>query len=75
MQLLDGLTSEHNTQPVLLHHDGWLKGPQGRLLLWIPSALQNPLYSMCNILIIPRGCTELDLSTMVHGNQRQECFK
>ncbi|KIO01539.1 hypothetical protein M404DRAFT_1002965, partial [Pisolithus tinctorius Marx 270] len=74
-QLLDDHIYEDISQPVLLHHDGWIRGPQGRLLLWIPTSLQTPFYSMHTKLIIPSGCcVELDLSEMVHGNKWQECF-
>ncbi|KIK19755.1 hypothetical protein PISMIDRAFT_682819 [Pisolithus microcarpus 441] len=74
-ELLDDLDSQVNTQSVQLHPDGWLKGPKGQLLLWIPTFFQKPFYSMYTSLIIPRGCMELNLSKMVHGSKWQECFK
>ncbi|KAG6326565.1 hypothetical protein ID866_12524, partial [Astraeus odoratus] len=61
--------------PVLLCKDGWVRGPKGRLLLWVPHALQKPFNSMQNVLVIPSGaCIELDLSKMVHGTRWQMCF-
>ncbi|KIK19254.1 hypothetical protein PISMIDRAFT_683349 [Pisolithus microcarpus 441] len=74
-ELLDNLDYQVNTQPVQLYPDGWLKGPQDHLLLWIPTSSQKPFYSMYTTLIIPRGCMELNLSNMVHGSKWQECFK
>ncbi|KIO07930.1 hypothetical protein M404DRAFT_376986 [Pisolithus tinctorius Marx 270] len=63
-------------QPVKLHHDGWIKGPNGELLLWIPVTLRSPLYTMRTKVVIPRGCCiELDLSHMVHGHQWHKCYK
>ncbi|KIK24665.1 hypothetical protein PISMIDRAFT_645323 [Pisolithus microcarpus 441] len=56
-------------------HDGWIRGPKGRLLLWIPPTFQGSSYSMWTIAIIPKGsCVELNLSQMVHGEQWHQCF-
>ncbi|KIN96901.1 hypothetical protein M404DRAFT_922554 [Pisolithus tinctorius Marx 270] len=78
-QLLDGLQDEHASvrdDPVTLYSDGWLKGPNGRLLLWIPASLRVPFYSLWTTAVIPNGgCVELDLSQMVHGTKWHQCFK
>ncbi|KIO05568.1 hypothetical protein M404DRAFT_999713 [Pisolithus tinctorius Marx 270] len=77
-QLLDCLQDAHadRDEPVKLHNDGWLKGPNGRLLLWIPASLRVPFYSMWNTAVIPIGCcVELDLSQMVHGTKWHQCFR
>ncbi|KIK13712.1 hypothetical protein PISMIDRAFT_118339 [Pisolithus microcarpus 441] len=66
---------EPQTQPVKLHHDGWIRGPKGRLLLWIPVSMRHPLYSMWTTAVIPKGCIELDLSQMVHGHKWHTCYK
>ncbi|KAG6331285.1 hypothetical protein ID866_7804 [Astraeus odoratus] len=59
-----------------LHEDGWIRGCNDALLLWIPPALQKPFYSRHTILVIPKGgCPELDLSKMIHGMEWQTCFK
>ncbi|KAG6331608.1 hypothetical protein ID866_7480 [Astraeus odoratus] len=61
---------------VKLHKDGWIRGCNNALLLWIPPALQRPFYSMHTILVIPKGgCAELDLSKMSHGIEWQNCFR
>ncbi|KIK19769.1 hypothetical protein PISMIDRAFT_682788 [Pisolithus microcarpus 441] len=63
-------------QPAKLQPDGWIRGPRGELLLWIPPALRNPFYSIWTTLVIPRGCcVELDLSPMAHGREWWKCFK
>lgn len=62
-------------QCVSLHEDGWIKGPQGQLLLWVPVDIRKPFYNPSTKLLIPRGGVELDLSQMVHGFKWQECFE
>ncbi|KAG6329572.1 hypothetical protein ID866_9516 [Astraeus odoratus] len=55
--------------------DGWIIGPQGQLLLWIPpSLLKVPvrMYGPDHILIVPRS-VELDLNKMMHGPKWVEC--
>ncbi|KAG6327029.1 hypothetical protein ID866_12060 [Astraeus odoratus] len=65
-----------SADPVKLHDDGWIRGHNNVLLLWIPPALQKPFYSMHTIVVIPKGgCAELDLSKMIHGKEWQNCFK
>ncbi|KIO00849.1 hypothetical protein M404DRAFT_753721 [Pisolithus tinctorius Marx 270] len=62
-------------EAVKIHDDGWIKGPKGQLLLWIPPKLRRPFYSMWTTVVIPRGCCiELDLSQMVHGKEWCKCF-
>ncbi|KAI6127339.1 WD40-repeat-containing domain protein [Pisolithus sp. B1] len=78
-QLLVGLLQNSvivDCSPVKLHSDGWIRGPMGRLLLWIHPTLWRPVYSMWTVLVIPIGCClELDLSKMVHGSSWHECFR
>ena len=62
-------------QCVKLHPDGWIRGQHGQLLLWVPSTMTKPFYSMCTRLVIPQGCVQLDLSKMAHGSKWQECFE
>ena len=62
-------------QCVRLYPDGWIKSQHGQLLLWVPSPMTEPFYSMSTRLVIPQGCVELDLSQMVHGSKWQECFE
>ncbi|KIK28158.1 hypothetical protein PISMIDRAFT_606419 [Pisolithus microcarpus 441] len=78
-QLFDGPSwegGESQTQSVKLYHDGWIRGPKCRLLLWIPVSVRHPLYSMWTTAVIPKGCCiELDLSKMVHGPKWHQCYK
>ncbi|KAG6326022.1 hypothetical protein ID866_13067 [Astraeus odoratus] len=59
---------------VKINVDGWIIGPEGKLLLWIPGYYHALFYSPRNALVIPRGGPELDLSMMVHGDIWQECY-
>ncbi|KAG6333110.1 hypothetical protein ID866_5976 [Astraeus odoratus] len=55
--------------------DGWVRGPNSELILWVPHVLQKPFYSIHNTLVIPQSaCIELDLSKMAHGNKWTMCF-
>ncbi|KIN97457.1 hypothetical protein M404DRAFT_895555 [Pisolithus tinctorius Marx 270] len=78
-QLLDGFQPQHVEEliePVKLHPDGWMRGPEGRLLLWLPPTFWRPFYSSCNVAVIPKDCcTELDMSHMVHGDKWHRCLK
>ncbi|KAL4061697.1 hypothetical protein V8B97DRAFT_1879002, partial [Scleroderma yunnanense] len=68
----------HNKQDfhqcVRLHEDGWIRGPHGQLLLWVPHDYRQPFYSMWTRLVIPKGSVELDLSRMAYGKKWKECF-
>ena len=62
-------------QCVRLHEDGWIRGPNGQLLLWVPAGNRDPFYSPFTRLVMPRGGVELDLSKMAYGSKWQECFE
>ncbi|KAG2065933.1 WD40 repeat-like protein, partial [Suillus decipiens] len=55
--------------------DGWITGPNRRLLFWIPPASREPFYNPRTALVIPRGGVELDLSDMAHGTRWQHCYE
>ncbi|KAG2756387.1 hypothetical protein P692DRAFT_201927218 [Suillus brevipes Sb2] len=58
----------------LLNRDsGWVAGPKDRLLFWVPPASRHTFYNPETVLVIPRGCPELDLSRMAHGQHWQKC--
>ncbi|KAL4071250.1 hypothetical protein V8B97DRAFT_436951 [Scleroderma yunnanense] len=74
---LCGLTHDAQDlqQCVRFCEDGWIKGQHDQLLLWVPPAFREPIYTMWTRLVISREpCVELDLSRMVHGKKWQECF-
>ncbi|KAG6328650.1 hypothetical protein ID866_10440 [Astraeus odoratus] len=58
---------------VTLREDGWIVGPNDRLLLWVPKPHREWLYYPRNTLVFPRGHFELDLSNMAHGKSWQLC--
>ncbi|KAG1831080.1 hypothetical protein EV424DRAFT_1314729, partial [Suillus variegatus] len=58
-----------------LEEDGWMVGPNRRLLFWVPPASQKAFrYNPRTAFVIPRG-VELDLSCMAHGTRWQHCRK
>jgi WD40 repeat protein len=68
-------TSHHdsNSTPFLLQADGWIMGPNHRLLFWVPLASRSVFYNPWTSLVIPRGYPELDLSRMAHGTHWSRC--
>ncbi|KAG2153933.1 WD40-repeat-containing domain protein [Suillus clintonianus] len=64
---------DSDSTPFLLHADGWMMGPNRRLLFWVPPASRYAFYSPGTAMVIPRGHTELDLSTMEHGTRWSNC--
>ncbi|KAG2140170.1 hypothetical protein DEU56DRAFT_735344 [Suillus clintonianus] len=73
--ILEGtLHHDSDSTPFLLGADGWASGPSRRLLFWVPPASrQSFLYNPWTALVIPRGCIELDLSRMAHGEHWSNC--
>ena len=58
-----------------LQKDGWIMGPNKKLLLWVPpSHLPHFLYTPWTTLVIPRGVPELDMSMMAHGAAWHKCY-
>ena len=55
--------------------DGWIVGPNGKLLIWIPFCYHSLFYhSSRKHHVIPRGSVELDLSRMSHGPAWHKCY-
>ncbi|KAG6327596.1 hypothetical protein ID866_11493 [Astraeus odoratus] len=59
---------------VVLWNDGWIVGPEARLLLWIPMMYRDRLWFPWNTMVFPRDYIELNLSEMAHGGSWQECY-
>ena len=58
-----------------LQNDGWIVGPNGQLLLWVPPSYHKSfLYTPWTQMVIPRGNAELDLSKMAHGLAWHKCY-
>jgi hypothetical protein len=67
---------DHRSTLALLGEDGWMMGPNRRLLFWVPPASRKAFsYNPQTALIIPRGHVELDLSRMAHGTRWQYCYE
>jgi WD40 repeat protein len=59
-----------------LEEDGWMMGPSGRLLFWVPPASGEAFrYNPWTALVLPSGGPELDLSRMAHGTRWQHCYE
>ena len=61
----------------LIHfqNDGWIMGPNERLLLWIHPFYHSSFHdTLWTNLIIPKGYVELDLSKMRHGPTWHMCY-
>ncbi|KAF8525519.1 hypothetical protein BU17DRAFT_28762, partial [Hysterangium stoloniferum] len=73
-QLLEGISLDDYCLSLLtLDSEGWMKGPNNRLLFWVPPGFRKPFYTPLTRLFIPRTAIELDLSHMAHGNHWQGC--
>ncbi|KAG2036718.1 WD40-repeat-containing domain protein, partial [Suillus americanus] len=73
-ELLAG--TAHDDHPFLLGDDGWVLGPNRRLLFWVPPASREAFrYNPRTALVFGRGSIELDLSRMAHGTRWQHCYE
>ncbi|KIL64084.1 hypothetical protein M378DRAFT_78708, partial [Amanita muscaria Koide BX008] len=59
---------------VVLDPHGWVLGPQGRLLVWIPEANRKCFLLPKVLVTIPKHAAELDLSSMAHGYFWEKCY-
>ena len=60
---------------VYLQDDGWIVGPNEKLLLWVPLSYRSfYFYTPWTNLILPKGGPELDLSMMAHGLNWHQCY-
>jgi WD40 repeat protein len=55
--------------------DGWILGPNGELIFWIPPLHQTTLWRPSNVSVIGKNPTRLDLSCFVHGSSWNHCRK
>ncbi|KIJ45851.1 hypothetical protein M422DRAFT_226909 [Sphaerobolus stellatus SS14] len=56
-------------------HDGWVTGPHGRLLFWVPPLLRKGLHLPGTQMIIGHPRTVIDLNNFSHGKSWINCFK
>ncbi|KAG2133759.1 WD40-repeat-containing domain protein [Suillus clintonianus] len=64
---------EETLSPYGPNEEGWVVGPEGRLLLWIPLNFHPVMYAPGNTLVIPNNALQLDLSCLAHGTSWHEC--
>ncbi|KAG1855060.1 hypothetical protein C8R48DRAFT_638779 [Suillus tomentosus] len=55
------------------NEEGWVIGPEGRLLLWIPLNFHSAVYAPGNTLVIANNALQLDLSRVAHGTSWHRC--
>ncbi|KAM6503257.1 hypothetical protein JOM56_000200, partial [Amanita muscaria] len=60
---------------VVLDSHGWVSGPQGRLLVWIPEGNRKHFFLPKVLVTIPKSAVELDLSSMTHGYLWDKCYE
>lgn len=57
-----------------LMSDGWLLGPSGELLFWVPHAYRTGLWRPSNVQILgTENLLKLDLTNFVHGPLWHQC--
>jgi WD40 repeat protein len=55
--------------------DGWMLGPKGERLIWIPVENRRLLWHPANTLVVPtEGSTEIDWDGILHGSSWSECY-
>ncbi|KAF8957494.1 hypothetical protein BDZ97DRAFT_1706846, partial [Flammula alnicola] len=60
---------------IQIQEDGWILGPQARLLLWVPHICLSGLFRPRTKRLIGIIATELDLSNFAHGRSWQSCYQ
>lgn len=58
----------------VIDESGWLKGPDGELLLWAPPLHREGLWRPSNAMTIGQGSTKLDFSQFVAGETWAQCY-
>ncbi|OCH89646.1 hypothetical protein OBBRIDRAFT_732318, partial [Obba rivulosa] len=53
---------------------GWIKGPRGELVLWVPAEYHSYLWWPRNTLLIGQSRVIYELSRFVHGTRWAECY-
>ena len=74
--LPDVMKDSDSRDLVYLQDDGWIVGPNEKLLLWIPFSYHSSFhYTPWTKLVFPKGrSAELDLSRMAHGSDWSKCY-
>ncbi|KIJ28371.1 hypothetical protein M422DRAFT_270371 [Sphaerobolus stellatus SS14] len=67
----------HDSLPpiIYMNKEGWIIGPENRLLLWIPLSYRKGLIWNCGLGTFGIPNVELDLSDFAHGKEWTKCYK
>ena len=66
-------TQVNFTDQSVIDTDGWIRGPKGELLMWIPPLHRPHLHRPSNVWVNGEHETRLDLSNFVHGCSWKSC--
>ncbi|KAG2127372.1 hypothetical protein BD769DRAFT_1357269 [Suillus cothurnatus] len=69
------LQDSKTLSPFCPNEEGWVVGPEGRLLFWIPLNFHPVVYAPGNTLVIPNNALQLDLSHVSHGTSWHMCWR
>ncbi|KAH8990555.1 hypothetical protein EDB92DRAFT_1864556 [Lactarius akahatsu] len=58
----------------MIDDDGWIRGDEGELLMWIPLTHRPNLHRPRNIWVAGKHETRLDLSNFVRGRSWTSCI-
>ncbi|KIK44579.1 hypothetical protein CY34DRAFT_802567 [Suillus luteus UH-Slu-Lm8-n1] len=67
------LPDSETSAPSGPNEEGWVVGPEGRLLFYIPLHFHPVTYAPGNTLVIPNNALQLDLSHVEHGTSWHKC--
>ncbi|KAG2122742.1 hypothetical protein DEU56DRAFT_745822 [Suillus clintonianus] len=67
------LQGSRTPSPLILTKEGWVVGPEGRILLSIPPHFHPAMYFPGNTLVIHDHPSQLDLRRFAHGISWHKC--
>jgi WD40 repeat protein len=67
------LQDSETSAPFGPNEEGWIVGPEGRLLFCIPLHFHPVTYAPGNTLVIANNALQLDLSSVAHGTSWHKC--
>jgi len=59
--------------PLVPNEEGWIVGPDGQLLLWVPASLYPVVHVPKLLLVISNDVLKVDLSRFAHGESWRNC--
>ena len=73
----NAVTARHSTDFTdhsVINEEGWIRGSNGELLIWIPLIHRVGLHRPSNIWVSGKHETRMNLSTFVHGHSWTTCI-